>query len=197
MPVLIPDPNKPIVLVDVDGPLADFNGGALNELRYLPGRRDHNFTHKDVVSYRLETCLGLEQGEMRALKQRWTRPGFCVNLPVQPGAQEAIDQLKSIANVYPVTAPFDSPTWAAEREAWLEKHFDIDRVAVVQTEQKWLVDGHVLIDDKAPNLRPWAARFPRGIAVLWDMESNANEPWDGVRTQNWSVVINVVKALAG
>lgn len=199
MPIIKPDPTKPIVLLDIDGVAASFIDGALHELRHLPTRRHHTFTHDDVVGYRIEDHLKLTADEVRVWRARFERPGFCAKLPVYAGAAEGVAALQAVANVMPVTAPYASATWAAEREHWIETHLGIDRAWVTQTEQKWLCAGDVLIDDKPDNLHAWKVRHPAGLAILWDQSHNRHEAWgaeDGVRTNDWSEVRDMVSVIA-
>lgn len=204
---------KPTVLLDVDGVLADFISGALANLKRLfdiDGKHDH------VINWHFETCFGLTSAQAKQLHDSWTEPGFCAGLPPYVGAVDGVNALREYANVYPLTAPFNSVPWVSERDAWLGKHFGFSRKAITHTEAKYLVKGDVFVDDKTEHVIAWQAAHPQGVGILWaqpyNVDSvlpkpkafalgavNAHEftgpAWDGLRTNDWSEVLAIVKAM--
>ena len=76
-------------------------------------------------------------------------PGFFENLDPIPGAIDAVNQLRSWADVFILTAPpVKSPLCYTEKRLWIEKHFDLDFCEkLIITAHKELVMGDILIDD--------------------------------------------------
>jgi len=184
--------DEPILLLDVDGVLANFVAGALKSLKDL---FDIAGTHDDVVDWHFETCFNLDDAQLAKLMHAWKQPGWCAALPVYDGAREAVVALHQHAVVHPLTAPFDSQTWVMERDAWLLEHFGFPRKEIVQTEAKHLVKGDVFVDDKPEHVINWQRAHPSGVAVLWARPYNRTAAWRGLRTNDWAEVISIVKAM--
>lgn len=111
---------KKIVYFDQDGVLADFLGGL--------GR---------------EVSIDAEPIEM-------TQKGFYRNLPVMPGAREAISALlkSEKIDIYIASKPTTrNPHCASEKYAWIEEHFPELTRKVFLTCNKGLLRGDYLIDD--------------------------------------------------
>jgi len=190
---------RPIVLLDVDGPLALFVEACQAELAGHGVYREA----AAVKTFRLEEAWSLSPDQKQILARAYKRPGFCAGIAPREKAREAVERLRGIADVYAVTAPmWSGPTWQHERTEWLVDHFGFQRDHVVSTSAKYLVGGDVLVDDRAETLVMWE-RHGRasGVGVLWAMPHNfsawANGEWDGDRTSDWQVVINLAERLAG
>lgn len=188
---------KPIVLLDVDGVLADFLGGCLRVLRRFGVDADA----RHVTTWRIEDALGLAAEQRHELMQAWARPGFCTRLEPYPGAVEGVHELRELARVYPVTAPMWScPTWEHERREWLVEHFGFDRADVINTHAKHRVDGDVLVEDRADTLAAWRVarieeRAQWAHGVLWGRPYNERSDWAGIRTNSWSAVVRLAESL--
>ncbi len=76
-------------------------------------------------------------------------PGFFENLEPMPGAIEAVNQLRSWAEVYILTAPsVRNPLCYTEKRLWIEKYFDLDFChRLIISPNKGLLKGDFLIDD--------------------------------------------------
>jgi 5'(3')-deoxyribonucleotidase len=193
---------KPIILLDVDGPLADFAGAYLREFADITGRV-HSV--QDVTEYHMHdnaffgaacAAMGLQRGELtRRIVDRVISPGWCAALEPHPGAQAAVSRLQELGDVYVVTSPWDSsPTWQHERLHWCEKHFEISRGNVIHAGKKHLIRGDVFVDDKASHVEEWHREWPDGLGVLFDMHHNKNEFVAATRG-GWPFVIGHVEAL--
>lgn len=188
---------RPVVLLDVDGVLANFIEASLRVLRAVGVSAEHD----DVTSWHLEDSLGLTNKQRGWLMEAWSEPGFCSMIPPYAGAREGVDALREVADVYAVTAPmWSSPTWQGERTEWLVKHFAFDRKDVVSTHAKYLVAGDVLVDDKPETVAKWrqwgriTGRGHTGLGVLWDRPYNRNTPESVglMRSASWSAVARLV-----
>ena len=171
---------RPIVLLDCDGVIANFIEANLRWLRSIGIDRQHD----DVTAWDFQS-LELDQATLTMLKKQWSEPGFCTAIPPYAGAVEGVDRLRKNAHVYAVTAPmWSSLTWQGERMEWLVKHFGFRRDQIVSTAAKYLIEGHVLVDDKPSTVDGWSVAHPMGCGVVWAQSYNAD--WaNGFRTNDW------------
>lgn len=181
------------LLLDVDGILANFIDPALEEVAALTGLRHH---HDEVTQWDIMECLGIPDDVAEAAYARMKREGFCASLPVYPGAQEGVEMLRSVCNLYIVTSPLGGAHWAHEREMWLWEHFRIPGKTVISTSAKYKCVGDVFVDDKSSNLEKWSAKHPRDCAVRWSVRSNSQDIWNGIQTNNWAELRGIVVGLS-
>lgn len=196
---------KPIVLLDVDGPLADFVSAYLEAFRSLTGLPA---THEHVTRWDIAECLAahcVREGELgwevgrisREVGKVVSAPGFASEM-IRPheSAKEPVAKLE-VADVYAVTSPWhSSPTWMHERTAWLKRHFKIPRERVIHASTKHLVRGDVFVDDKASHVTAWAGANREGMGVLFDMHHNRADNVVGVVRAGWPFVLSWTKSLA-
>lgn len=192
---------RPIVLLDCDGPLADFTGAYLQAFEEETGLKA---TLEDVTGWHIHSCDFFENAarEMKIkpseLRKRCdahvSRPGFCYAIRPYDYAISRVSRLQEMAEVIVVTSPWDSsPTWMHERTLWLKKHYGVPRTHVIHAAQKHLIWGDVFVDDKPEHVDAWHERWGvvsdrgRGRAVLFDMHHNRslNHPLRG----SWEHVI--------
>lgn len=161
---------KPRVLLDVDGVLANFLTPALDILNKLSGL-DHKA--EELQEWDVFTLYPREYEQ--AFYEGCNQPGFCNALPLYPGAHELVTGLQAISDLYIVTSPMHhNLTWTGERERWLLKHFSIPSSKIVHTSAKYLCVGDVLIDDRPANIEAWEKEHgPKGVGLLWDASYNA------------------------
>ena len=180
----------PRVLLDVDGIVASFCGAAVKVMSQLSGKPIH---HDDID--RWEVTEILESHEMRmAAKAEFNKEGFCQSFELYDGAQEAVQALRHISNVYFVTAPMkDNRSWMPERVEWLMHHFDMPFTRVAFVCDKFMVNGDFLLEDSPTNAENWLAENPHGTALLWDRRYNRNQDGKFIRVSNWDEVIQAVK----
>lgn len=183
--------SRPIVLLDVDGVLANFIERNMRELATIGVVRHHD----DVTDFRLEHCLGLDDEQRRFMKSKWSEPGFAATMLPYAGAVDGVKQLREVADVYAVTAPmWSSPTWQHERQEWLVDLFGFERDQIVSTAAKYLVAGDVFVDDRADAVTKWyqwarvSGRGHTGYGVVWARPYNRDGNWIGMRTSDWSSV---------
>ena len=181
-------PRRPVVLVDVDGVLANFIEANLRTLHAIGAGP---FVHDDVTTWAMEDCLGLTAPQRARMKARWAEPGFAASIPEYPGAREGVAALREVADVYACTAPMhSSPTWQHERHHWLVERFGFDHKQIVQTPAKYLVRGDMLIDDKPEHVAAWQETNPGGVGVLWSRAYNAGA--DLRRESEWEAAARCV-----
>ena len=192
---------RPTILLDVDGPMADFASSYLDAYYWETGERrrvgdvDRWDIHKAGWFVERALAMGTTPHVLRArVDAHVIRPDFCSLITPRTEAIEAVAELRQIADVYVVTSPWtSSPTWVYERTRWIERHFGIPPKNVIHTAAKHLVHGDLLLDDKPSHVESWGERWPDGFALLYGMPHNRDA--EGLTRVDWDDVITVARAL--
>lgn len=178
--------NRPIGLIDCDGPLADFSSPTIDLVR----RRIPEWKPPEQWDFH-----SLLPPDVKALvDELWISKGFASSLQPTEGAQEHVRELAEHHEIFVVTSPMEgSETWAHERTQWLAKHFGIDREHVVFSSTKHIIYGSYLIDDKIDHIRAWGSQWPggRSRALLWKMWHNAKGHNRHVGADNWPEMLRL------
>jgi 5'-nucleotidase len=160
---------RPVVLLDMDGVLADFDGHVNavwphDDMPLIPheDRRDF-YIAKDHPQYPRSLFSRIVQA-----------PGFFRELPPMPGAMDAVEVLTERAEVYVCTAPMASaPSCADEKRAWIGEHMPGGHRywahRTIITNDKTLVYGDALVDDR-PEVK--GHRRPDWVHVLYRQPYN-------------------------
>ena len=177
------------ILLDVDGPIADFVSAAVRVVNDLGGL---SITPDDVTDW--EVADFLPEGLRQDFWDRVTAEGFCSDLEPVPGAVEAIGHLMANHDVYFVTSDMaTSKTWAWERREWLKNYLGVSSKRVVHAHAKYLVAGDVFVDDKPDHVESWRAQHLGGRALLWSMPHNVKAQNRRIETvTSWPDVLREV-----
>jgi 5'(3')-deoxyribonucleotidase len=180
---------RPRILIDVDGPMADFVAPALEAIFQVTGRRFKASDH--VNGWDLFSGLGLSDDETKEVFRAMQVPGLCLGIPMVEGAREGIEELRKVADVWAVTSPFGGEHWMHERDAWLVRNLGFHKKDVlhVRGESKHGVFGNMLIEDKVDTLRAWQAAWPAETPVLFELSYNKNEGWSGAAVDDWPSLV--------
>ena len=181
----VPVQLKPRVLLDVDGVLADFVTPALRVVEQITGAPPHPDCHTDWDLFK-----DYPKEVETKFYDEFKKEGWCAALPVYPGAQDGVEALRRVADVYFVTSPMHGPHWAFERTEWLVKHFGARYDHVVHTNAKYLCKGDILVDDKWQHLNNWFGQHADGVGILWEQPYNKDR-WS-ICTNDWNVVLQHV-----
>ncbi len=157
------DPDKKILLLDMDGILADTNLYLLQCLNKKHGRSYTNDDHDRLF------------GDHECLTEEVTRPmitsifntgNFFRELPPIPGAIEAVKKLRKHYNIHIVTSPWvPNPNCMNDKNEWLAHYLPGLERTCIQTNQKFLIYGDILVDDKTKNLKLWKEFWGQGYRL--------------------------------
>lgn len=137
----------PIVLVDMDGPLADF------DRHFWERCVERGFTFDcdgpEFQQHRYFTEHLPDRRERKAARVMVDAAGWFRHLPVTPGAQEGVERLLDAGlNVWVCTKPLEAnPTCHSDKHAWIVKHFPALTERLILAPNKAMVRGAVLLDD--------------------------------------------------
>lgn len=178
----------PTVLVDCDGPLADFVRGTLDLIFFETGTV---YLPEEIRTWEIFESIADKELEKKVYDKIKSK-GQCSALGVVPGGPEGIKRLQEISEVVIVTSPFHgSETWVYEREKWLAKHFNIDPEDIIHARKKFHVFGHFLVDDRPKHLELWSKKWPTSGALLWDTPGNRSDT-TFPRVKTWDEVYDIV-----
>jgi 5'(3')-deoxyribonucleotidase len=196
---------KPVFLLDVDGVLADFIGGFLNEIHRFTGKR---FDASVITRPRIEHCdfyVELETnhpGLTAKIHREIELPGWAHRLVPYFGAKDLVRELHELGDVFAVTSPWHGPHWAHERTEWCWQHLGIPHNHVIHAKRKHLVFGHLFVDDTTNHVAEWSEHWvDHGQHVfkplLWDTLYNRDaEPFYGERVNSYAAIVEAAKAIS-
>jgi 5'(3')-deoxyribonucleotidase len=166
---------RPTILVDVDGPLT--RGFAREACRIL---RDLGVAHAEpdrIMQWDVARSFGADAPTAASMMVRLRREGVATSFDPREGALEALESLREWARVVAVTAPLPgSRTWVGERMVWLQILLGFRAADVVHADDKSLVAGDALVEDRLENLAAWGERWPGKAQILWDAPYNQVSP---------------------
>lgn len=157
---------KPVLALDADGVLVDFDNPALDYLR----SRGLDKTYEEITDWSVFDCdMDMEMDFRREVAGK---PGFCESMEPLPGAIEFVRAAREHYHVMIVTAPYDVPHWFEGRRDWCVKNLGVSRNDVCFLSQKEFFDSDILVDDKDENVIKWHLRHPKRLAIVKD------QPWN-------------------
>ena len=134
------------LLIDMDGVIVDLNKGFREAFHKMypgielpePNRENYGFYGhypQELHSY---------------MDQVVNSEGFNTNLPIMPGAKEALEELVQKYDLFICSTPSMTNTnCAMEKYDWVKKHFGQEWLKkIILTYDKTIVDGDILVDDK-------------------------------------------------
>lgn len=177
--------------LDVDEVLADFVSPAVALISAVLGRpwildEEASRTQWDIFAE-------MDPEVRAAVFAEIGRPGFANNLQPIPGSQDFVRELRKHREVLIVTAPFPSPSWEADRNAWLGDHFGIPESAIRHARKKDEFAADEYLDDHPIHVIDWRAAHPKGHGMLWSTAHNKRlSGYDHLRVHSWDEVLRHV-----
>ncbi len=163
---------KPIVLVDMDGVIADFEGGFIANWK-------KQYPDKAFVPLKDRTTFySYKQYPIKHRPLVWKimmADNFFIDLPPIEGGIKAIKKMARLGyDVYFCSSPLISNrTGASEKYQWINKHFGAKWVSkLILAPDKTLVSGDYLIDDR-PEVK--GLRTPDWEHILYDQPYNRED----------------------
>ncbi len=173
-----------IILIDQDGPLADFEDAVRT------GYEEFGGTKSSLVEYRDRKNFYVAEDYPKHLRSLvssiYHAPGFFRNLKRIDGARDAIlAMLEDGHDVRICTSPLtEYRHCVTEKFEWVERHFGLEFTKrIIITKDKTIVRGDYLIDDKPEIIG--ALRDPTWKHVVYDCPYNKNAK-SKIRLTNWS-----------
>ncbi len=182
---------RPRILLDVDGPLTR---GYVVAVCDLLSTRGICKIPADATDWDVCKSFGVDDATRRWVHEEMKNFGVAEKFNPRHGAREFVDGLREWADVYACTAPLAGAlTWAGERERWLKLYLDIPPKMIVQAEDKHLVAGDALVDDKPSNIVAWHEEWPARLAVMWSDTYNLTSPWRGKRAGDYATLKEILE----
>ncbi|MFO0875624.1 MAG: hypothetical protein U0575_16895 [Phycisphaerales bacterium] len=161
----MPAPTHHIVLFDIDGTLADYEGAMRRDLRRLsaPGEPQYELHDHAAPAYfgaRLDFIKG--------------QPGWWRELPRLQHGFDILEVARELGAEIQIltTGPHNTPSAWMEKVQWCHANVG-ERSKVTVTEEKSLVFGKILVDDTPDYHRAWLERHPHGWGVMPVAPTNA------------------------
>lgn len=174
---------KPIILVDQDGPLADFDRQFFQVCREQGWELDATL---ETQRHRYATDHILNKQERAAARAYVnSHPRWFHDLPVVAGAKEGLAQLAERYEVWICTKPLEANKACRDGKAeWVRRHLgeEWERRLII-TPDKSLVNGVILLDD-APNPE-WFDRAAWKPVVFRTPWNGDNSKWEGLPSWTW------------
>lgn len=161
---------EPIALVDMDGTLADFDGGMQKFMTSIGSPEEiaagrHYFQEQDNEPEHIR--------ERRRLIKR--QPGFWSGLPPLELGMAVFEHMRRLdfqISILTKAPKHNEPAWS-EKVVWCNKHLPMeDGIGMFIGTEKRLVYGKVLFDDWPKYITPWLKRRPRGLVLM------PGQPWN-------------------
>lgn len=147
---------KPILLCDMDGIIADFERYALRCYNKKV-EFDKKLDEAKVYNYVGDKIILDESIDKKLYREDFKYEGFFYNIPPIDGAKEALTRLSEYFNICFLTTEYRSnKTCVYEKQEWLNKYFKEWADNTIFTKHKDMVYGDLLIDDSPANLKKWS-----------------------------------------
>lgn len=173
---------KPIILVDLDGVLANF------ELACLQAWQEKYPLYSFIeLKDRCHWCVKVDYGNLdctyeKLMADLMREPNFYLNLPIINGAKEALEEMVVDYNVFICTTPSKvNLKCTTEKSQWIANKMGSHWVErIIFARDKTMVRGDILIDDK-PVIT--GSLKPSFTHVLFDWAYNKDQ--DKPRIKEW------------
>lgn len=171
---------RPIVLVDMDGVLADFSGAVIRHIQQL----HPDITIPTLAKFRVHHNFE-EKSIQREIIDYITSETFFRNLPLIDGALAGWQRIIDLGYSPRVcSAPIRANPWSEqEKRTWLAEHLNADVAAsAIIDRNKYLHNGIALIDDRTDLLHADQAPWQQ---ILFDATYNQGSQTD-YRLHGWN-----------
>jgi 5'-nucleotidase len=171
-----------LVLLDMDGVLADFETGFLNHWLRLHPEKGH-VPIAERKSFYIDDDY--PEAHRSFVGSIFERERFYAELPPIAGAIAGLRAMQAAGHEVRIcTSPLTAYRYCVpEKYEWVERHIGADFIPnVMITKDKTLVAGDVLVDDR-PEVKGW--RKPDWVHVLYDQPYNRERNAPRMTWGNW------------
>jgi len=177
-----------IILIDMDGVVADFESGVIKELK-------KNYPQIKIIEPRNKMIVNFYKEKnneaYEIIEKIRNSKGFILNLKPINGSLVALKYLfEKNYNVFICTTPFSKNKYSmSEKYEWIIKNLGNEwKDRIIITEDKTLIRGDILIDDK-PDINGLAS--PNWEHIIFDQPYN--KQIIGKKRINWNNFKDVLK----
>ena len=179
--------NKKIILVDMDGVLADFETGFLDSWKGKFPHHPHVSLEKRETFYLMESYPGGLENDIDSI---YKAPGFFQNLGVISGGKEALAKIQALGHeVFICTSPISKyENCVLEKYHWVSNNLGYEWTKkMILTKDKTLIFGDFLIDDKPKHV---GLQKPVWEHVLFDAPYNKHiKTKFRITWENWEKIL--------
>lgn len=175
----------PILLLDMDGPLADFDQAFYDRCIENGWKLDVDGPAWQTARYFTDHIP--DRSERKQARAMVDAPGWFASLPVTPGAVAGVADLVDVGfDVWVCTKPLDSsPTCVDEKRRWLAQHFPTLTRRMIVAPDKSLIRGDLLLDDA---IKPeWIGRAVWAPVVFSAPFNHSDPRWAGLPRWRWGL----------
>lgn len=175
---------KPILLLDMDGPLAAFDVALWDFCQRKRIEMDiENLADPNRKYFMTENML--HTTDKKFIRLMLDKSDFFRNLPVTEGAIDGVAELQKEFDVWICTKPLDSnPTSRDDKMWWVSENFPDLYGKVIMAPNKSFVAADILLDD-APNPDYMYKSFWTPV-VFSDTFNGAGSVWECLPHWTWS-----------
>lgn len=171
------------ILLDCDGPLADFDGHFWNTAIDCGYEMDIESRHDQKHRFFTDHIKNKKQrNEIRnhINNSRWFR-----DLPVTPESQKSVAELEELGyDLWVCTKPLDANKYCAgDKHTWIREHFPSLSKKVIIAPNKSLIKGDILFDD-AINLSHMEVAEWKPIVFATSYNGEGSK-WSNLERKSW------------
>lgn len=183
------------VLLDMDGPLADFDAEFHRRCVAEGWQFDAGVCGPEDQRHRYFTDHMPKRKQRRKAREMVDGPGWFAGLPVTPGAQEGVEELLSRGHqVWVVTKPLaTSATCLSEKQAWIGEWFPELADRLITASDKSMVRGDLLLDDAIRT--QWIPDAEWQPVVFSTPFNGSDTEWAGLPRWTWADGIEALERL--
>lgn len=183
---------RPIVLVDMDGPLADFDR-AFHDLCTARGWPLHSTF--ETQCHRFATDCMDDNSHAAEARRIVDSCHWFLDLEVVDGAVDGLAELDRVAEVWICTKPLEAnPYCRDDKAAWVERYLGEHWLRrLILSPDKSMVRGSILLDD-APK-PPWFERAEWAPVIFPTPWNGHGSDWDGLPRWSWGDPVDALLAV--
>lgn len=162
---------RKIVLFDMDGTVADYDGQLIEDLNKIKSPMEPEITRENLDIF-INTRPHLEARRHVITAQK----GWFRNLPTFELGMDIYREAVAIGYTAVVCTkgPNSKPAAWTEKLEWCQAHEEFNASGVTIVSDKSIVYGRVLVDDFPDYILGWLEYRPRGIAIMPAHPKNAH-----------------------